>query len=184
MTESNVYLYEGLFLFNIQAINGNLNTAIQHVTEILNRAEAEIIAISKWDERKMAFEVAGQKRGLYLLAHFKVRGTQLANIERDINLSELLMRGLILRAEHVGEIEMEQVLAEAAKTRDAVALDAAAKEPKAAEVETVSVEAPAAETVSAETVSPETDATDAVPADADTDTNAGAAKKEYCYNTI
>ncbi|MFA7236463.1 MAG: 30S ribosomal protein S6 [Phycisphaeraceae bacterium] len=144
MVESNANLYEGLFLFNIQAINGSLTAAIEHVTEILNRANAEIVAISKWDERKLAYEIAGQKRGLYLLAHFKVRGTQLANIERDINLSELLIRGLLLRADHIGEIELQHVLAEAAKTRDTVALGGApagTAPAKAQAVETVPADA-------------------------------------------
>lgn len=159
MVESNVNLYEGLFLFNIQAINGSLTAAIEHVTEILRRANAEIVAISKWDERKLAYEIVGQKRGLYLLAHFKVRGTQLANIERDINLSELLIRGLLLRADHIGEIEMQHVLAEAAKTRDTVALGTTAAGPAPAKAEVV------------ETVPADDDATAVIDADA-TDENA------------
>lgn len=147
MSDATANLYEGLFLFNIQAISGNLNTAIEHVTEILTRANAELIAVSKWDERKLAYEIDGQKRGLYILAHFKVRGVQIANIERDINLSESLMRGMILRAEHIGEIELQQVLEEAAKTRDAIAVSSAGEskdeQPVAVAEETDNAEADA-----------------------------------------
>jgi small subunit ribosomal protein S6 len=122
MADDNTQLYEGMFLFNIQAINGELNVALEHMQEILNRAEAEVVALSRWDERKLAYEIKGQKRGLYLLAYFKVRGAQIANIERDVNLSEYLLRCLILRADHMGEVEIEQAIAEAAKTADHAAV--------------------------------------------------------------
>lgn len=124
MTEDNKFLYEGMFLFNTQAIGGSLEQAVNHVKEILARAEAEVISLARWDERKLAYEIAGQKRGLYLLAHFKVRPAQVANIERDINLSELLLRGLLLRADHMGQIEIDMALAQAAKLADHVALAA------------------------------------------------------------
>lgn len=122
MADETQPLYEGLFLFNIQAINGDLNVALEHMNEILSRADAEVVALSRWDERKLAYEIKGQKRGLYILAYFRVRGPQIANIERDVNLSEYLLRCLILRADHMGEIEIEQAIAEAAKTADHAAI--------------------------------------------------------------
>lgn len=122
MTEENVHLYEGMFLFNIQEIGGSLEKAADHLQDILARAEADVVAMARWDERKLAYEIKGQKRGLYLLAHFKVRPSQVANIERDVNLSEMLLRCLILRADHIGDTELEAALAEAAKLADHVAL--------------------------------------------------------------
>ena len=122
MTDETTHLYEGMFLYSIQAINGELNVALEHTREILERAQAEIVALSRWDERKLAYEIKGQKRGLYILAYFRVRGTQVANIERDVNLSEYLLRCLILRADHMGEIEVELAVSEAAKTADHAAI--------------------------------------------------------------
>jgi small subunit ribosomal protein S6 len=122
MTQDTTQLYEGMFLFNIQAINNDLQSAIDHVTEILTRAEAQIVAITRYDERRLAYEIKGQKRGLYLLAYFNVRPSQVANIERDVNLSELLLRCLIIRGEHLGETEMQQVRQDAAKLADHAAV--------------------------------------------------------------
>jgi len=124
MTDQTTQLYEGMFLFNIQAINGNLQEAVDQLNEILSRAEADVIALARWDERKLAYEIKGQKRGLYLLAHFKVRPSQVANIERDVNLSETLLRCLIIKAEHIGETELEAAKEEAAKLADFVKMSA------------------------------------------------------------
>ncbi len=154
MTDENLSLYEGLFLFNPQAIEGNLQTAVDHLTEILSRAEAEVVALTRWDERKLAYPIKGQKRGLYLLAHFRVRGAQVANIERDVNLSELLLRAMVLRADQIGDIELEQVKADARKLDDLLAVsDEAAPATDAGEAE-----APAPEPVeAAETAATESD---------------------------
>lgn len=107
MAEVRINLYEGMFLLNQQAVAADLSGAVEHIREILNRAEAEIIVLSKWDERKLAYEIRGQKRGLFVLAYFKARASQIANIDRDCNLSEQVLRSMIIRADHMGEEEIE-----------------------------------------------------------------------------
>ena len=74
---------------------------------VFAHAEAEVLVLRKWDERKLAYPIRGQKRGVYVLAIFKARGTQIANIERDCNLSEQVTRCLIIQAEYMGEVELE-----------------------------------------------------------------------------
>lgn len=107
MAEVRVNLYEGMFLLNQQAVAADINAAIEHIREILNRAEAEILILSRWDERKLAYEIKNQKRGLFVLAYFKARASQIANIDRDCNLSEQVLRSLIIRADYMGEAELE-----------------------------------------------------------------------------
>lgn len=107
-TEQALPLYEGMFLFSLTAIEGNPDAAREHLEEILERAGAEVEALYRWDERKLAYPIGGEKRGLYLRCLFRVKQTQIANIERDVNLSELLMRAMMLKAEHIGDIEMQQ----------------------------------------------------------------------------
>jgi len=115
MPQANVHLYEGLFLVN-QSNTPDLAAALDHVREILNRAEAEILVLAKWDDRKLAYSIKGQKRGLYLISYFKARGAQIANIDRDCNLSEHILRALTIRAEHIGETELEQARRQAEQT--------------------------------------------------------------------
>jgi small subunit ribosomal protein S6 len=100
-----VYQYEAMFLLS-QAVAADLSGAIDHIKEVLARASAEIIALKKWDDRRLAYEIAGQKRGIYILAYFKAAGPDVAKIERDCNLSEKIMRVLILRADHLTNDEM------------------------------------------------------------------------------
>ena len=97
--------YEAMFLIS-QAAEPSLAKAIEHVNHLLGRADAEVIALSKWDERRLAFEIEKQKRGLYLLVYFTADPVNIVGLERDTNLSETIMRFMVLRADHLTEDEM------------------------------------------------------------------------------
>ena len=75
---------------------------------IIERHGGQIIVIKKWDERKLAYEIGGQKRGTYIIAFFRP-GTAVAGIERDVKLSEEILRVLVMRADHLNEQEMAAV---------------------------------------------------------------------------
>ncbi len=106
MTEELINTYEGLFLFP-QAQAGDLQAAVDHLREILAKTDATLISLRKWDERRLAYEIKGNKRGVYLLAYFAAPGPTLTAIERACNLSELLLRSLITRADHLTREQME-----------------------------------------------------------------------------
>ena len=108
MADKRVYMYEAMFLLS-QATAAELSTALDHIKEVLDRGHAEIVAMKKWDDRRLAYEIKGQKRGVYILVYFKAPGTDIAHIERDCNLSEKIMRAMILRADHLTEDEAKNL---------------------------------------------------------------------------
>jgi len=102
MSDEQKNIYEGLFLFP-QSVTANLQGAVDHVHELLDRAEAEVVSFGKWDERRLAYEVKGNKRGVYFLAYFRAAPSKMTGLERDCNLSEMMLRALVTRADHVPE---------------------------------------------------------------------------------
>ncbi len=103
--QKRTYQYEAMFLIG-QAEAADLRAVVDHVKEILSRGHAELLALRKWDDRRLAYEIRGQKRGLFILAYFQAPNDQLAHIERDCNLSEKILRTLIVRADHLSLDEM------------------------------------------------------------------------------
>lgn len=106
MSDKRVYQYEAMFIIG-QSQASDLTGVVAHINEVLSRGHAEVIAMKKWDERRLAYEIRGQKRGLYILVYFKAPGVDVAHIERDCNLSEKILRTLILRADHLTAEEMQ-----------------------------------------------------------------------------
>jgi len=72
---------------------------IRHIANILARAGAQIERIEQWDERKLAYRIKRAKRGIYILVYFRAPGAAISDIRHDVQLSEQLLRVLVLRAE-------------------------------------------------------------------------------------
>ncbi|WP_428937914.1 30S ribosomal protein S6 [Fontivita pretiosa] len=100
--------YEAMFLFPAAA-SAELDKSLNTARSIIERHGGKIIVLKKWDERKLAYEIDGQKRGLYILSYFRAPGSAVAGIERDVNLSEEVLRVLVTHADHLNEQEMHAV---------------------------------------------------------------------------
>jgi len=118
MSDTTPVLYEALFLMSQASLATDSAGVTAHVQEMLDRAEAQTLSLNKWDERKLAYPIEGQKRGTFLIAYFKARPTQIANIERDCNLSEQVLRVMFIRADHMGEIELKAAIEGASIVRE------------------------------------------------------------------
>ena len=103
--------YEGMFL--LDAGNPDFQAASEPVRNILSRYEAEILSFKPWDDRKLAYEIRGRKRGLYVLAYFSADPLKIREIEHDCELDERVIRQLILRKDR---ITPEQINAETPAT--------------------------------------------------------------------
>ena len=82
-----------------------INAAIKRTLE---RAEAEIVSIRKWDDRRLAYDIKGTSRGTYILCYFKVDGRKIQAIEKAVQLSEKIIRVLILSTEQMSQEDIEK----------------------------------------------------------------------------
>lgn len=160
-TGARVGEYEVMFLAS-QGAAATLGQLLEHINEVFNRAGAEVIAMRKWDDRRLAFEIDKQKRGVYFLAYIRCAGDMVPHLERDVVVSEQLMRVLVTKADHLTLDEMRshdqrQQLGDEARMRGN---EAAAAEQSASRVRLGAPEQPSAE-------APETEGGE----DADTDEN-------------
>jgi len=141
-------LYEGMFLVDSALAASDWDGVMELIRNILNRAEAEIVSLGKWDERKLAYEINKKSRGTYLLCYFKVAGERVKDIERDVKLSEKIMRVLILSTEPMSQEDLDRetpVMAAERKAAEAVAAAEARVEEAKAAAEAKAEEAKAAE---------------------------------------
>ncbi len=146
MAQSAISLYEGLFLLNQQASGADLSACIEDLRQILERAKAEVVVMKKWSDRKLAYEIKGQKRGTFFLVYFRAAHDQIINIDRDCNLSDLVLRNLIIKADHIGETELEVIN----KDADNLGVEANLRSSLSSPVSAAEVGAAASETATAE----------------------------------
>lgn len=107
--------YEGMFLFDT-AVARDWPTIEAEVRRLCERIGAELVVCVKFDERKLAFEIKRRKRGTYVLTYFDAPPERIADLERDVQLSEVVLRALILRADNLTEERLAQLRAHPADT--------------------------------------------------------------------
>ena len=101
--------YEAMFLLPPGAAMEQDGTGLRLCRSIIERHAGEVILIKKWDERKLSYEVNGQKRGTYVIAYFRGPGAIVASIERDVKLNDEILRVMVTQADHLNETEMNAV---------------------------------------------------------------------------
>src|SRR5215208_5677361 len=100
--------YEAMFLFGA-AFAPELDKAVATARGIIERHGGEVLVAKKWDERKLLYEIKGNKRGVYVITYFVAPSNAVVGIERDVNLSEDVVRVLVTDAAHLNKEEMEKV---------------------------------------------------------------------------
>ena len=139
--ETKINTYEGMFLLDAGKPNfEDYKTAIMYV---LDRAGAELVSMKPWEERKLAYEIEGRKRGMYVLTYFKLDTQKMDKLERDCQLSDDIIRALFLRKDALSE---EIINAETPATNPAKPAESEEAETKEAPAEAKKEQAPAEKT--------------------------------------
>ena len=102
-------IYEIMFLIDSAEAAKDWDGIMDLVTKMLNKIDAEILLLKKWDERPLAYSIKRCGRGTYILAYFKAEGVKIKELERDVLLSERIMRAQILRTEHLTEEDIAKL---------------------------------------------------------------------------
>jgi len=92
-------LYEAMFLVDSNRAGRDWAGITDHIHGIITRHGGEIVNSEKWDERKLAYPVKGHSRATYILIHFNGVPAKLQPMLRDLQLSDNVLRVLILRDE-------------------------------------------------------------------------------------
>jgi small subunit ribosomal protein S6 len=96
-------VYECMFLLDTNKVAGDEAAAGQQLQGLLERNHAEVLALRRWDERRLAYPIkrggVSHKKGLYYLSYFRADSKEILNLERDLALNELVLRYLVLHVD-------------------------------------------------------------------------------------
>jgi ribosomal protein S6 len=100
-----------MFLLDNQVVREGWPQAKARVTETLVKHGATIVSARRWDERKLAYTVKRKNRATFLLCYYEMGNEHVAAMRRDFDLSESVLRYLMLSCEAIpaGEAELAAV---------------------------------------------------------------------------
>lgn len=93
-------IYEGMFLLDSGRAAKDWEGTRALVDGVLSRYGAKTILADRWDERKLAYSIKRQKRGMYYLNYFEASGDAVSQIRRDLTLTDGVLRLLVLAWPH------------------------------------------------------------------------------------
>jgi len=97
-------MYEGLFLIDNAHANTEWDNVVKRIQDILQKNGTEILKIEKWGEKKLAYKIKGHKRGTYLLIHFNANNSAITTLRRDFQLSDYIVRFLIIKDDKIEDL--------------------------------------------------------------------------------
>lgn len=96
-----------MFIISDTIASADWEGAVNHVQDLLKNRGAEILDSQKWDERKFAYKLKGHKRGTYLLIYFNAPEDSIVHMKRDLQLSDNVLRTLIVKTDKIREAKSE-----------------------------------------------------------------------------
>lgn len=92
-------VYEGLFILDSNRYGREPVAVSGQINDIVRKHGGEILASRLWEERRLAYPIEGHRKGTYWLAYFKLDSRQLIHVQRDCQLSETILRSLVLKVD-------------------------------------------------------------------------------------
>ena len=92
-------VYEGMYILDSNRYGRDHEGVSGQIPEIIEKAGGQILVSRLWEERRLAYPIKGHRKGTYWLTYFRLDGEKLAEIQRQCQLSESVLRVLFLKVE-------------------------------------------------------------------------------------
>ena len=111
--------YETLFIVDVTSGEEAVKATTEKFLNLIEK-NAEVVEVTTWGQRRLAYPINDKPEGYYTIVTFKSAPEFPAELERLYNIDENIMRSLVLR------LEYEAVAKAAAPVEEAVAEEAPA----------------------------------------------------------
>jgi len=138
--------YETLFVIKPTLTEEEIAAEIAKIKDVLTKEGAELLATNDMGMRKLAYQVEKNDRGYYTVLFYKGEGTVINELERNLKISEEVIKFLTVKYSKNKELaQFDKLVAQANRKTAAVEATPAKAAPEA----TAEAEAPKAESTEA-----------------------------------
>ena len=106
--EEKMNAYEAMFLFKTKDAKEDWDGLVDHVGTLVSEASGNVKSATKWDEKKLAFDIKGQSRATYMLVYFDGPPTSVETLHQRCKLSDKVLRVLVVKDDGSGQEEVRE----------------------------------------------------------------------------
>jgi small subunit ribosomal protein S6 len=92
-------VYEGMFILDSNRFGRDHETVSSQIPTMIQKLGGEMLVSRLWEERRLAYAIKGHRKGTYWLTYFRLDGTRLAELERQCQITDDILRVLFLKVE-------------------------------------------------------------------------------------
>ena len=85
-------VYEGMFLLDSARFSRDPEGVSGQITKLVEDAGGEILVSRFWEERRLAYAIKGQRKGVYWLTFFRIDGLNVMELNRQCQLFDAILR--------------------------------------------------------------------------------------------
>lgn len=95
--EGNTGVYEGLFIFDPNAYARDREGLPREVNGLIEAAGGQIEVSRLWEERRLAYPIKGQRKGVYWITYFRIPTAAIKDLTRQFEIHDGVLRQLFVR---------------------------------------------------------------------------------------
>ncbi len=95
--------YEIMFIVEPTLSDEEITATQERLSELIRRQGGEVKKIAPWERRRLAYEIKGRRDGIYILAEVRADPAVVKEIERQLQVSEAVLRHLVVRLDEKEE---------------------------------------------------------------------------------
>ena len=100
---NNLKGYEVMYLLDPELEEEGLEEKKERLESIVGSGQGEVQSMEEWGKKRLAYEIQGFNRGLYLLVEFKASPEDIDEISDKSNVEEGVIRYQIFRKDDLAE---------------------------------------------------------------------------------
>ncbi|MGQ9572999.1 MAG: 30S ribosomal protein S6 [Dehalococcoidia bacterium] len=91
--------YELVMIISPDVPDEEVPNTIEKVGQFITGRGGEVAEVNRWGRRKLAYPIKRHTEGNYVVTQFKLEPTQVAGLEASLELTEEVIRHLVVRME-------------------------------------------------------------------------------------
>ncbi|MBB4071145.1 30S ribosomal protein S6 [Canibacter oris] len=107
--------YELMVILDPKTDERTVKASMEKFLTAVTDAEGTVESVDIWGKRRLAYEIKKQSEGIYVVVNFTATPAATAELDRQLNLSESVMRTKVLRTDELMAQKAEQNRREQAK---------------------------------------------------------------------
>lgn len=74
-----------------------IEATLDRVRDAVKKSGGKLVALNHWGKKKLAYPIAKHTRGIYVQAHYLGQGGLVAEVERNLRISDSILRFLTVK---------------------------------------------------------------------------------------